>query len=208
MASRDSIAAWLTNQILVVRNLYTPQECSSLLAVAAEIGFRPASVRTHSGPRMRPDIRDNERALLEDPAVAGEMWRRISEHLPAIDEAEPCGVDSSLRFYKYSGSQRFRRHKDGVATRGDGAASKLSYLLYLNDDYEGGETIFTFITSGPGGRDSETLEVVPETGMALLFIHDQWHEGAAVRSGAKYVLRSDVFYCPIAASDGYAEATR
>jgi hypothetical protein len=30
--------------------------------------------------------------------------------------------------------------------------------------------------------------------MALIFVHDQLHEGAAVVSGRKYVLRTDVMY--------------
>lgn len=35
---------------------------------------------------------------------------------------------------------------------------------------------------------------MPRAGSALLFIHDTWHEGAAVTAGTKYVLRSDVLY--------------
>jgi hypothetical protein len=30
--------------------------------------------------------------------------------------------------------------------------------------------------------------------MALVFVHEQLHEGAAVESGRKYVLRTDVMY--------------
>jgi hypothetical protein len=38
------------------------------------------------------------------------------------------------------------------------------------------------------------IDVVPRTGMALLFQHRVWHEGCEVTSGVKYVLRSDVMY--------------
>jgi len=42
------------------------------------------------------------------------------------------------------------------------------------------------------GRDS--MEVVPRTGMALVFYHKMLHEGAVVLKGRKYVLRTDVMY--------------
>ena len=36
--------------------------------------------------------------------------------------------------------------------------------------------------------------VVPEQGMALVFVHAVLHRGAPVTRGRKYVLRSDVMY--------------
>jgi hypothetical protein len=40
------------------------------------------------------------------------------------------------------------------------------------------------------------LEIKPERGMALVFVHRQLHEGAPVVQGRKYVLRTDVMYAP------------
>ena len=55
-------------------------------------------------------------------------------------------------------------------------------MIYLNDDYEGGETKFN-MTSVKGRK-----------GMALVFLHSLPHEGAEVKSGIKYVLRTDIMY--------------
>lgn len=55
-------------------------------------------------------------------------------------------------------------------------------LLYLNGDYEGGETEFR-----------EDL-IKPEAGMALVFPHLMMHQGAPLEAGSKYVLRTDVMY--------------
>lgn len=195
MVDTQNNPTWLTDQILIVRNVYTAHECESLIALAENAhGFEVASVRTQSGPQMRADIRNNERVTLTDPQIADAMWQRIKAFVPPRDGAVAIGVDSQLRFYKYSGSQRFKRHKDGVATNSEGATSKFSYLLYLNDDFSGGETIFTFVKRVDGKRQDNTLTVRPELGMALLFVHDQWHEGVPVSSGVKYVLRTDVFF--------------
>lgn len=185
-------ATWQTDRILTVRRLYTPEECAGLIERAEVRGFEPASVRTPGGPQMRPEIRTNERVTLSDPILAAEMFRRVRPFLPS--DGEPVGADPSLRFYRYSGEQQFKRHKDGVAVGPDGARSRYSYLLYLNSDFDGGETRFTFVTKEAGERRQETLDVQPETGLALLFEHDQWHEGRMVARGTKYVLRTDVMY--------------
>ena len=195
MEDSNGNANWLTDQILTVRNVYTADECDILIEMAEnDCGFEPASVRVKSGYQMRTDIRSNERVTITNPHIADEMWRRIQPYVPAHDGTHAKGVDPTLRFYKYSGDQHFKRHKDGAVTNADGDTSKYSYLLYLNDDFDGGDTRFTFVRHVDGKRQSETLTVRPETGMALLFIHDQWHEGVPVTRGVKYVLRTDVFY--------------
>jgi hypothetical protein len=61
-------------------------------------------------------------------------------------------------------------------------------MVYLNDDFVGGETKFYLDDGTP------RLDVKPERGMALVFVHRQLHEGAAVVQGRKYVLRTDVMY--------------
>ena len=101
--------------------------------------------------------------------------------LPEVDAQVPRGLPKDLRFYKYAPGQRFKMHKDGPWHE-DGLTSQLTLLVYLNDGFTGGDTDF---------RD---FRVKPDTGAALLFIHDTWHEGAAIESGTKYVLRSDVMY--------------
>lgn len=53
-------------------------------------------------------------------------------------------------------------------------------MIYLNDCYEGGATCFRHAT------------VTPRQGMALVFDHEQIHEGGEVLAGIKYVLRTDV----------------
>jgi 2OG-Fe(II) oxygenase superfamily len=72
-------------------------------------------------------------------------------------------------------------HKDGP-WKERGLTSKLTLLIYLNDGFTGGETNF------------RTFEIVPTTGLLCLFEHPIWHEGAAVKTGTKFVLRSDVLY--------------
>ncbi len=74
-------------------------------------------------------------------------------------------------------------HKDG---RQDvkGSETLFTLLVYLNDNYRGGETKFR----------QDKLEVHPQRGSALLFEHHLWHQGAELIEGTKYILRTDVVY--------------
>jgi hypothetical protein len=61
-------------------------------------------------------------------------------------------------------------------------------MVYLSGVEEGGETNFY----RPGGVLQFAIR--PSPGKALVFDHRRLHEGAAVRQGRKYVLRTDVMY--------------
>ena len=142
-----------------------------------------------------PQVRNNDRVVLEDPQLAGLMWERIGALLPKLDGCEPRGLDPTLRFYRYVPGQQFRRHRDGIVKNPLGESSKLSYLIYLNDECEGGETTFHSAATG-GELETQLHSVQPNTGMALLFRHEFWHAGRPVTAGEKYLLRTDVFYAP------------
>lgn len=180
--------------VFVVTGVFLPEECADLIARAEAIGFEPASVRTDGGPKMITNIRNNDRVNLVDESIAAEMWRRVKDHLPVLDGELPVGVDSHLRFYRYVPGQQFRRHKDGAVTNPQGQTSKLSYLIYLNDDCAGGDTAFVDYSMIEGRQEKKIVTVSPATGNALLFRHERWHEGTPVEAGVKYVLRTDVFY--------------
>ena len=73
--------------------------------------------------------------------------------------------------------------------------SQLTFMIYLNDGMVGGETRF-FADMEQAFRGHPYLSVEPKEGLALVFVHAIWHEGAVVHSGQKYVLRTDVMYKP------------
>jgi predicted 2-oxoglutarate/Fe(II)-dependent dioxygenase YbiX len=180
--------------IFTIESVFSPLECRDLIDRAEAIGFEAATVRSADGPMMMTNIRNNDRVVIDDVTLADQMWQRIQHLLPELDSATPCGVDSQLRFYRYHPGQQFRRHKDGAVTNSVGQTSKLSYMIYLNDECEGGDTAFReYYAIGGVSKKIESI-VTPTIGMALLFRHELRHEGTSVTAGVKYVLRSDVFY--------------
>jgi predicted 2-oxoglutarate/Fe(II)-dependent dioxygenase YbiX len=94
------------------------------------------------------------------------------------------GANERLRFYRYQPGERFNAHYDGSFQRSDRERSLLTFMIYLNGDFEGGETSFLDL--------GESIKPAP--GLALLFQHPILHEGCEVTAGIKYAIRSDVMY--------------
>lgn len=173
-----------SERAFTIEGFLAPGECEQLIALAEDAGFSAAAVRTTGRQQSMPSVRNNDRTLVESPRWVDLLWRRLSLiDVPKLDGASPLMLPKDLRFYRYSTGQRFKMHKDGPWTE-NGLISKLTLLIYLNDNFAGGSTVF------------HDFVVTPAKGSALIFIHDTWHEGAAVTRGSKYVLRSDVLYGP------------
>jgi hypothetical protein len=119
---------------------------------------------------------------------ADALWVRAATHLPAvIDGQSASGFNPRFRYYRYTGSEAFAPHHDGVVRIGD-RTSKLTFMVYLTDVARGGETRFY------GDGMHFKFAVRPERGKALIFDHTILHEGVAAQEGTKYVLRTDVMY--------------
>lgn len=170
---------------LVVDGILSPDECRQFIERIE--GARPtlAPITTARGPVIATDTRNNTRVMFDDPEVAGMLFERIRAHCPPrMKGMEICGANERLRCYKYEPGQRFAPHHDGAFHRSDDEQSWLTYLVYLNDDFEGGETDLMSL-----GK-----VIAPKPGRALLFQHALLHEGCVVKRGIKYAVRSDVMY--------------
>lgn len=139
-------------------------------------------------------MRDNLIAIVRAPEVAETLWKRIAGHVPATMStawdgprraAIAHGLFEPLRVYRYDVGHHFGLHSDQSYTRGD-ARSLLTLLVYLDDDFDGGETEFP----------DEHQTIAPCKGDALWFQHALLHAGKHVTRGTKHVLRTDVLYRP------------
>jgi hypothetical protein len=174
---------WISDDIFTVEGFCSAPECDNYIELSESLGFGDAPISTFGGPVIAKGVRDNERVILDDPALAQAIWERARSYVPALlGGHRALGVNERFRFYRYDPGQTFRWHRDGSFEPPDGRRSRLTLMVYLNDDFEGGETRF------------EQAAIRPVTGMALVFVHQLLHQGAAVRRGRKYVLRTDVMY--------------
>ena len=177
--------------VFTLEDVLSSEECDALIRRAENQGFEFAPITTAHGLKIDVETRNNDRVVFDDIALAGELWSRTREAIPSVmREREAVGLNERFRLYRYAPSQRFSWHSDGAFHRGNGDVSLLTFMVYLNRDYRGGVTRF------------EDAEVIPRTGMALVFRHELQHEGATVVTGQKYALRSDVMYGPVGRVDG------
>lgn len=173
-----------TRELLwTIDGLLSPAECAALLAEPRE--WLPATVNRAEGRAVDARVRDNSVAVLRDPALATNLLERVRPHVPeSMSGMTLAGIHVPVRIYRYQVGQRFGVHQDQSYAADERTRSLLTFMVYLNDDFAGGETDFVDLKR----------TIVPRTGAALLFQHMLLHAGETVTSGIKYVLRSDVLY--------------
>lgn len=163
-------------------DLLSPEECRAQITASEAIGYQDAPVTTLSGPQMLPQIRNNTRVMLDNSELASMIYTRLQGFAPTKPLWQPIGLNERLRYYRYDPGEAFALHRDGAFIRSPSERSFYTVLIYLNEDFKGGETIV------------ENTSVRPQTGMALVFLHPLLHEGSPLLQGRKYVLRSDLMY--------------
>lgn len=179
------------DKVLVIHDFLSGEECAALIRRSEGLIYEPGTV----ADVVMEQVRNNERVLLDDLSLAADLFHRAEPFLPVvIDGHGLVGFNERWRFYRYRPGQTFKPHRDGSYMRMKSwEESQMTFMVYLNDGMTGGETRF-FADMGQVFRQHPYLSVQPKEGMALVFIHSIWHEGAVVQSGQKYVLRTDVMY--------------
>jgi len=180
-------------QLITLENVFSVEECNYLIDQLEKRGF----VQQRSGLDDRI-IRTH--CVFEDRVLADKLWSRMSPDIGELvdlynDEFTPepavhqplanyraVGFNEFLRCYKYRIGEQFRRHEDFAHEWSPTKRTFLTVLVYLNDDFKGGET------------DFEQTSIAPCAGIAAVFPHELVHAGCPVVSGIKYTLRSDVVF--------------
>lgn len=173
--------------IMLIPHILSADECVQWIERIKADGPQLAPINTARGVMVDSQIRNNRRVMLDAPDEANLLFERVKERAPGtIHGMKLSGVNERLRCYEYEIGQRFAPHSDGAFVRDESEQSWYTFMVYLNEGFEGGQTVF-FV--------EPEKSVTPETGLGLLFQHPIIHEGAEVTSGTKYVVRTDLMYC-------------
>lgn len=183
--------------IYTLSNLLNSQECQKIIQASQKLGFQQAGLAIGQDVyRTNEKARNNKRVLFEDKLLAQQLWARIA-HLvdPKFNNHFAHGLNWRFRIYEYEVGGIFAPHVDERMTLpGEGLTTFFTFMIYLNDNLEGGETTF-FERRKKGSKKLITNRIItPKTGMGLAFDHLLFHEGSVVTAGVKYVLRSDLVY--------------
>jgi 2OG-Fe(II) oxygenase superfamily len=190
----------------LLRDVLSPGECAQLIAAAECVGYMPDEPL--NGTRS---VLAHNFVWLADRPLLDELLERVRAHLPAqLDGVSVAGLNANWRLFRYRPGAEYRPHIDG-SWPGSGLVdgewrfdahqgqcwSKLTFLVYLSDEFDGGCTTF-FTPSAVAGR-LNARGVKPRAGAVLCFPHGNsagalLHEGTGVTSGTKYIIRGDVLY--------------
>jgi prolyl 4-hydroxylase len=168
------------SEIWAIANVLDIDICNDCITASVEDNLFPNSLN-----EVHKDIITSfkNRVFLTSPELANIVWNNIYDKVPQNHQGyEVYGINEGFRFYKYLTDQEFTMHQDIDFEKSAYEKSFYSLLIYLNDNFKGGETTF------------ENLSVKPIAGSALVFPHVLFHSGAKVIEGIKYVLRSDIMY--------------
>ncbi|KAJ3299888.1 hypothetical protein HK104_006245 [Borealophlyctis nickersoniae] len=134
----------------------------------------------------------------DDPLMVGRTFRMEGKWTPS-------GLNTVWRLCRYDPGGHFGPHRDGVLQLDLNTRSMKTFMFYLNSEFEGGTTNFVMDQEGTGlhvdasgkikAQEGTILHrVKPTAGMALVFNHGLLHEGEELRSGQKYILRSEILF--------------
>jgi len=185
-------------------NSLTRDECKRFVEIAEELGFMGYS------PRGDTTLLNCQIMVSDD--VLQQIFRRFAKHIPVgMRGRSAIGFNGRWRVYKYCVNDTFTPHVDGgwpyqglnLETGGitqlmtPETYSQMTCLVYLNDDFTGGNT--TFFQYDWKTKWKISAQVPPTTGMALCFFHGDHpdsprHEGSPVLHGVKYVIQTDLIF--------------
>jgi hypothetical protein len=174
------------DNVFLLRNVLSPSECEHFIKETEALKFHPCF-------EYPQDYRSNTRVIVTDVELANRITKRIESHVPRIHTQmkknwQFHGLNECFRFCRYAPAQKFEAHLDGAFTRAFDDKSYYTFMIYLNDGFNGGST--RFLTK----HHDVLYSVVPEQGMALVFPHSIYHDGEPLQDNLKYIMRSDLMY--------------
>jgi prolyl 4-hydroxylase len=168
-------------RVTLFSQLFTPDECDLLLAVA-DPGFHASTVVDAQGRDVPDPLRNSDGAplhwMIEDPAINALNRRLAAVSGAAYDQAE------AMLILRYRPGQEYRRHFDALP--GLENQRILTALVYLNDGYAGGETEFPRAALKISGKRGDAI-VFQNTGPDGRADPMSEHAGLPVTEGVKYL---------------------
>ncbi|KAL4237219.1 hypothetical protein ACF0H5_001937 [Mactra antiquata] len=218
------------DECFLLRNVLSDKECQLFIDGGEKIGFE--IIRG-----VLDDYRNCKRITIQDQVLADTLWSRIEPYIkdiyidgdphgvhvhgpPTVMKGtwKPVGLNNIFRLCRYLPGGHFAPHFDGHYDKSASERSLKTLMLYLNGDFNGGSTNFVD-ESQTLYKDAKTgvycaeeknilCSVKPETGLSIIFNHHRLHEGAQLKDGMKYILRTDVMFKNTSQnlSDNYTKA--
>lgn len=186
-------------RIVLYHNVFTLDECSTINSTTPQEKFFPAQgfdFKTNTG--VQTDFRSNSTYVDNEYRLASlqqRLTKLIEEELVGNSSYEKGCIETPLQIQRYAVGQQYKPHIDFFNVAGRSKTFEVdriaSAIVYLNDDFKGGETFFTTLS----------IDVKPKAGSVLFFKYDYndmtvnmntYHSGMPVISGVKSIVTAFV----------------
>lgn len=160
---------FLDGKIITIENFLSKEECKKYIKEIDEKNDKTCF--TSFG------IFENDKYIDEDLALY--FFNKVKNcNITGLDIIKPNNL---IFTSKYLGGEQFGLHTDTglYFDKKNREKTRYTLLIYLNDDFSGGETAFY------NEKFIHQLDIKPKMGKALIFDIDLWHKGKEV-SGKKY----------------------
>ncbi len=171
-------------EVKVFPALFAPAECTYLIETAASVLRPSVVVDPHTGEQVPNPVRTSQAAAFpfvdENPAIHALNRRLAAASGTDVRAGEP------LQILRYAPGQQYREHSDALPGVAPSQQRVLTFLVYLDEDYEGGETAFPALGMQVRGRRGDGLlfRNASEAGVPdPLAVHS----GLPVTSGVKHL---------------------
>ena len=169
----------------IVDDLLSEEECNFLITFSEKQGL----IEIDRG------IAKYHRAEFDNEWLATTLFNRLKEKGligQTFNGRRIASLNDHFRFSKYYPGGEFQMHKDGFNVDKNGNRSVMTLNIFLNTEFEGGETDFYL-------EDKKTLRhsTKPKVGRGAFFDSQQYHCGNKVVNGFKYLLRTDLMVSDI-----------
>lgn len=171
----------------LIKGLVTNEECREIIKIADEIGYEDSPVYIPATGEYVMNIKKRLSRFTYIPITEPikEIVLRLLDRTDLIDKR--VKLASRPRVIRYDDGGYFRLHRDMVHKREIGGVDyegRYNMLIYLNDDYTDGRTIFF-------GDDMTFTPIDSEKGDVLLFYPKIKHCGDRVK-GTKIILSAQL----------------
>jgi prolyl 4-hydroxylase len=144
-----------TPQIKRFPDLFTAAECAYLIETAAPLLRPSVVVDPHSGRQVPNPIRTSSAAGFpftdENPAIHALNRRLAAASGTDVRAGEP------LQVLRYAPGEQYHEHCDALPNVSPPQQRILTFLVYLDEDYDGGETSFPTVGIKVRGRSGDGL---------------------------------------------------
>ncbi|MCO1335488.1 oxidoreductase [Microbulbifer sp. OS29] len=196
-------------------NVFSQEECQRLIDISEAVGYLPDAAV--SLPR---EVRHNDNLTwVVDEVTERLIWQRcqgLMQDPNGYFGGRPAvGINQRFRFYRYSEGDFFQFHTDGawpgskvidnkLITNGyPDRYSEMTFLILLNDDFDGGATCFRVNADDPLKQPNQgsltDIDIRTPAGAVLCFPHGMHplhriHSSTPITRGSKYIIRTDILF--------------